>query len=118
MADGSQQPKTQNTPLRNDRYDDQRQQADNREFRALGNGTRSEVHSTYLKLTWQNAFSLLIFVGAGFGLWNHLGARMDSSDSRITHSEKAIADLVDYQRYQTSWLEGIAVKTGVGPPGK
>lgn len=99
---------------------------------------QSEVHSTYIKLTWQNVFSAVLVVGGLTLTYANLNSKIESyhqqsesTDKLLSQESEAdralaaqhikvvddqIKNLSDIASYHREWLQNIAVKTAVPPP--
>jgi hypothetical protein len=79
---------------------------------------RSEVHSTYVKLTWQNAVTLIAILIPLIGAYFKLSSASDAIAARQSQTERVVEKLADVQIKQNDWLTEIAIKIGVSPPRK
>ena len=77
---------------------------------------RSEVHATYIKLTWQNLFSLAAILIAGVVGYMKLTATDETLAARQKQTESVMERIISVQDRQQDWMTDIAIKMGVPTP--
>jgi hypothetical protein len=79
---------------------------------------QTEVHSTFIKLSYQNLVIWMTVVAMAVGLYWHTVSRIDALEYNQMAQDAKLKHFESISAFHGKWLSDIGQKTGVQQPGR